>query len=176
MWRCLSTAADYDINTRSKPHLNIGTIGHVDHGKTTLTAAITKARGSGGKLGLAAGAGVAMLSRAARRRCFCRRRLRCPTRGRERLHHQLASLCPVTLLCRSWRRLASPRRWLSMRSTRRQRRRHAASPSQRPTVGGAGGGGDGRLCGSEWLSRMPGAMPTIRVAACRCLSQLATAR
>ena len=26
---------------RSKPHLNIGTIGHVDHGKTTLTAAIT---------------------------------------------------------------------------------------------------------------------------------------
>ena len=28
---------------RSKPHVNIGTIGHVDHGKTTLTAAITKA-------------------------------------------------------------------------------------------------------------------------------------
>ena len=27
---------------RSKPHLNIGTIGHVDHGKTTLTSAITK--------------------------------------------------------------------------------------------------------------------------------------
>ncbi|MGF1649118.1 MAG: GTP-binding protein, partial [Hyphomicrobiaceae bacterium] len=27
---------------RSKPHANIGTIGHVDHGKTTLTAAITK--------------------------------------------------------------------------------------------------------------------------------------
>ncbi|MBL6988576.1 MAG: elongation factor Tu, partial [Bacteriovoracaceae bacterium] len=26
---------------RSKPHVNIGTIGHVDHGKTTLTAAIT---------------------------------------------------------------------------------------------------------------------------------------
>ncbi|MGW1391531.1 elongation factor Tu [Streptomyces nigra] len=35
---------------RTKPHLNIGTMGHVDHGKTTLTAAITKvlaARGSG---------------------------------------------------------------------------------------------------------------------------------
>ena len=29
---------------RSKPHVNIGTIGHVDHGKTTLTAAITKVR------------------------------------------------------------------------------------------------------------------------------------
>lgn len=29
---------------RSKPHLNIGTIGHVDHGKTTLTAAITKGK------------------------------------------------------------------------------------------------------------------------------------
>jgi elongation factor Tu len=28
--------------TRDKPHMNIGTIGHVDHGKTTLTAAITK--------------------------------------------------------------------------------------------------------------------------------------
>jgi elongation factor Tu len=28
---------------RNKPHLNVGTIGHVDHGKTTLTAAITKA-------------------------------------------------------------------------------------------------------------------------------------
>ena len=27
---------------RSKPHMNIGTIGHIDHGKTTLTAAITK--------------------------------------------------------------------------------------------------------------------------------------
>src|SRR5688500_5014855 len=27
---------------RAKPHLNIGTMGHVDHGKTTLTAAITK--------------------------------------------------------------------------------------------------------------------------------------
>src|SRR5687768_17356111 len=27
---------------RSKPHINVGTIGHVDHGKTTLTAAITK--------------------------------------------------------------------------------------------------------------------------------------
>ncbi|MBQ1770713.1 MAG: elongation factor Tu, partial [Clostridia bacterium] len=28
---------------RTKPHVNIGTIGHVDHGKTTLTAAITMA-------------------------------------------------------------------------------------------------------------------------------------
>ena len=26
---------------RSKPHVNVGTMGHVDHGKTTLTAAIT---------------------------------------------------------------------------------------------------------------------------------------
>jgi len=30
---------------RSKPHVNVGTIGHVDHGKTTLTAAITKVMG-----------------------------------------------------------------------------------------------------------------------------------
>ena len=36
---------------RKKPHVNIGTIGHVDHGKTTLTAAITMALASqsGGK-------------------------------------------------------------------------------------------------------------------------------
>ncbi|MBC46062.1 MAG: elongation factor Tu, partial [Thalassospira sp.] len=27
---------------RTKPHVNVGTVGHVDHGKTTLTAAITK--------------------------------------------------------------------------------------------------------------------------------------
>ena len=31
-----------ELFDRSKPHVNIGTIGHVDHGKTTLTAAITK--------------------------------------------------------------------------------------------------------------------------------------
>ena len=33
---------------RTKPHANIGTIGHVDHGKTTLTAAITKVLASKG--------------------------------------------------------------------------------------------------------------------------------
>lgn len=35
--------------TRTKPHVNIGTIGHVDHGKTTLTAAITKVLAEEGK-------------------------------------------------------------------------------------------------------------------------------
>jgi elongation factor Tu len=30
---------------RKKPHLNVGTIGHVDHGKTTLTSALTKVMG-----------------------------------------------------------------------------------------------------------------------------------
>ncbi len=34
---------------RTKPHVNIGTIGHVDHGKTTLTAAITKVLAEEGK-------------------------------------------------------------------------------------------------------------------------------
>ncbi|HEU5091444.1 MAG TPA: elongation factor Tu, partial [Nitrospira sp.] len=34
---------------RKKPHLNIGTIGHVDHGKTTLTAAITKVLAKSGR-------------------------------------------------------------------------------------------------------------------------------
>ncbi len=33
---------------RTKPHVNVGTIGHVDHGKTTLTAAITQRQGSKG--------------------------------------------------------------------------------------------------------------------------------
>ena len=33
---------------RNKPHVNIGTIGHVDHGKTTLTAAITKVQATQG--------------------------------------------------------------------------------------------------------------------------------
>ncbi|MFZ9919707.1 MAG: GTP-binding protein, partial [Terrimicrobiaceae bacterium] len=34
---------------RNKPHVNIGTIGHVDHGKTTLTAAITTVLAKSGK-------------------------------------------------------------------------------------------------------------------------------
>lgn len=34
---------------RNKPHINVGTIGHVDHGKTTLTAAITKVQAEQGK-------------------------------------------------------------------------------------------------------------------------------
>ena len=34
--------ADQKVYQRTKPHVNIGTIGHVDHGKTTLTAAITQ--------------------------------------------------------------------------------------------------------------------------------------
>jgi elongation factor Tu len=40
--RCLAAAQEKIVYKRDKPHLNIGTIGHVDHGKTTLTAAITK--------------------------------------------------------------------------------------------------------------------------------------
>ena len=40
---------------RTKPHVNVGTIGHVDHGKTTLTAAITAIQA---KKGLAAVHGV----------------------------------------------------------------------------------------------------------------------
>ncbi|MCD5391125.1 GTP-binding protein, partial [candidate division NPL-UPA2 bacterium] len=34
---------------RRLPHVNVGTIGHVDHGKTTLTAAITQILAKGGK-------------------------------------------------------------------------------------------------------------------------------
>jgi len=35
-------SAGFAKYVRNKPHLNVGTIGHIDHGKTTLTAAITK--------------------------------------------------------------------------------------------------------------------------------------
>ncbi|KAK9132436.1 hypothetical protein Scep_011964 [Stephania cephalantha] len=42
-WRSMATF------TRSKPHVNVGTIGHVDHGKTTLTAAITRVLADEGK-------------------------------------------------------------------------------------------------------------------------------
>lgn len=36
--------AEKQVFERTKPHCNVGTIGHVDHGKTTLTAAITKGK------------------------------------------------------------------------------------------------------------------------------------
>ncbi|MCX7848068.1 MAG: GTP-binding protein, partial [bacterium] len=31
-----------EVFQRTKPHVNVGTIGHIDHGKSTLTAALTK--------------------------------------------------------------------------------------------------------------------------------------
>lgn len=40
--RCYAALASKEVYKRNKPHLNVGTIGHVDHGKTTLTSAITK--------------------------------------------------------------------------------------------------------------------------------------
>lgn len=40
--RLYAVAAEKKVFQRDKPHCNVGTIGHVDHGKTTLTAAITK--------------------------------------------------------------------------------------------------------------------------------------
>jgi len=36
---------------RTKPHCNVGTIGHVDHGKTTLTSAMTSVLSKGGTTG-----------------------------------------------------------------------------------------------------------------------------
>ena len=53
---------------RSKPHVNIGTIGHVDHGKTTLTAAITKVLSSKGLCEFVAYDTVAKASEAQGRR------------------------------------------------------------------------------------------------------------
>jgi elongation factor Tu len=43
----MSTTMAKERFDRSKPHVNVGTIGHIDHGKTTLTAAITKVLGKG---------------------------------------------------------------------------------------------------------------------------------
>jgi len=51
---------------RSKPHVNVGTIGHIDHGKTTLTAALTKVAASkGGRSScrMTSGAGVGVAGR-----------------------------------------------------------------------------------------------------------------
>ena len=39
-----------EVFKREKPHINVGTIGHVDHGKTTLTAAILKVLVAEGKI------------------------------------------------------------------------------------------------------------------------------
>merc|ERR1719385_14673 len=50
--RLLATSAvvhQKEVFKRDKPHCNIGTVGHVDHGKTTLTAAITKVQADKGK-------------------------------------------------------------------------------------------------------------------------------
>jgi len=46
--RCQKHGFATGVYKRDKPHLNIGTIGHVDHGKTTLTAAITKVQADQG--------------------------------------------------------------------------------------------------------------------------------
>ncbi len=48
--------------TRTKPHVNIGTIGHVDHGKTTLTAAITKTLAT--RLGIGSAVAFDMIDKA----------------------------------------------------------------------------------------------------------------
>jgi len=50
---------------RKKPHLNVGTIGHIDHGKTTLTSAITRVLST---KGLANGYRLTRLTRHLRRR------------------------------------------------------------------------------------------------------------
>jgi len=42
LWRTYATPSEKKVYKRDKPHCNVGTIGHVDHGKTTLTAAISK--------------------------------------------------------------------------------------------------------------------------------------
>ena len=62
---------------RNKPHVNIGTIGHVDHGKTTLTAAITKVLGLKGDAEFMA---YDMIDKAPRRACPWYHNQHCPCR------------------------------------------------------------------------------------------------
>jgi elongation factor Tu len=53
---------------RSKPHVNVGTIGHIDHGKTTLTAALTKVAAAKGWAGIVSYDEVAKASESQGRR------------------------------------------------------------------------------------------------------------
>ena len=46
--RWLATQPSAAKTAGTKPHCNVGTIGHIDHGKTTLTAAITRVLAAGG--------------------------------------------------------------------------------------------------------------------------------
>ncbi len=61
---------------RSKPHVNIGTIGHVDHGKTTLTAAITKVMSKHNPKMVFRGRSIRLTTRRKRRRAASRLRRR----------------------------------------------------------------------------------------------------
>ena len=74
---------------RSKPHVNIGTIGHVDHGKTTLTAAITKVMAEAG--GAEFQAYMTRLTR----------RLR-SVRGGSRFRQRMLSMRRTTVTTRMW--------------------------------------------------------------------------
>ena len=51
--RLAAAPAAKKVFSRDKPHVNIGTVGHVDHGKTTLTAAITKVLAEDANIGKA---------------------------------------------------------------------------------------------------------------------------
>jgi elongation factor Tu len=72
---------------RNKPHLNVGTIGHVDHGKTTLTAALTKYSAEKGLAQFKAYADIdaAPERKSSRDYNFC---------GSRRVRNRKAALCP----------------------------------------------------------------------------------
>ena len=84
---------------RTKPHVNVGTIGHVDHGKTTLTAALTKvmAETYGGQFMRAAL--IAAIHKAQRRRALPR--LESRSRDREAPDWLFARSSPQNF--RNWR-------------------------------------------------------------------------
>ena len=71
---------------RSKPHLNVGTMGHIDHGKTTLTAAITKYCAVAGEGGIP-GVSTRSTMRRKRKRAASRSTLRTWNTRRTKRHY-----------------------------------------------------------------------------------------
>jgi GTPases - translation elongation factors len=80
---------------RTKPHVNVGTIGHVDHGKTTLTAAITAIQA---KKGLASPVAFDQIDKAPEER----------ERGGSRSRPRTWSTRVISVTTRTWTARATP--------------------------------------------------------------------
>ena len=79
---------------RNKPHVNIGTMGHIDHGKTTLTAAISKTLGD---RGLAEYTPFDQIDKAPEEKLVVSRSLLLTLSTKQRIVTTHTSTCQVTL-------------------------------------------------------------------------------